>query len=492
MLTRLKVNGFKNLVDVDVRFGPLTCIAGPNDVGKSNLFDAIAFLAALAERPLLEAAQSVRGEQGRPGNPLFLFQSIGDKYAEEMSFEVEMIVPREGIDDLGQKVRASATLLRYRLTLARGQQDGREALGLAKEELTPIPAEEAEAHLVFPHKAVWRRSAVVGRRAEPLITTEGDGLERVVRLHRESRREADASLHWPIFNLPRTVLSAPILPLAPTVLLARSEMRSWRRMHLEPSALRRPDDLTAPPRLASDGSHLAATLYHLARRSARNGTEGWAEHAPAGEVYAEVANRLFDLVDDVRDVSVDLDEARRLLTLLVTDRNGVSHPAQALSEGTLRFLALAVLAYSSDAGVLCIEEPENGIYPKRIPAMVRLLCDIAMDVRFGVGPDNPLRQVIVNTHSPAVVAEVPEDSLVLAEPVRGQRDGKLYRSIQLSGLDGTWRAGAGRRLGPGILLSYLAPVGLKAEPRAGGNGSGTRRVVDRPDVGALLSPPDGG
>ena len=43
MLTRLKVSGFKNLVDVDIRFGPFTCIAGANGVGKSNLFDAINF-----------------------------------------------------------------------------------------------------------------------------------------------------------------------------------------------------------------------------------------------------------------------------------------------------------------------------------------------------------------------------------------------------------------------------------------------------------------
>jgi AAA15 family ATPase/GTPase len=28
MLTRLRVTGFKNLFDVDVRFGPFTCIAG--------------------------------------------------------------------------------------------------------------------------------------------------------------------------------------------------------------------------------------------------------------------------------------------------------------------------------------------------------------------------------------------------------------------------------------------------------------------------------
>ena len=64
MLTRLQIKGFKNLVDVDVRFGPFTCAAGCNGVGKSNLFDAICFLGSLARMPLLEAAQSVRGERG--------------------------------------------------------------------------------------------------------------------------------------------------------------------------------------------------------------------------------------------------------------------------------------------------------------------------------------------------------------------------------------------------------------------------------------------
>lgn len=49
MLTQLKVSGFKNLVDVDVHFGPFTCVAGANGVGKSNLFDAIKFLSAIAD-----------------------------------------------------------------------------------------------------------------------------------------------------------------------------------------------------------------------------------------------------------------------------------------------------------------------------------------------------------------------------------------------------------------------------------------------------------
>ncbi len=64
MLTRLRVKGFKNLVDVDVRFGPFTCIAGPNGAGKSNLFDAITFLGDLASMPIIKAASRARGNLG--------------------------------------------------------------------------------------------------------------------------------------------------------------------------------------------------------------------------------------------------------------------------------------------------------------------------------------------------------------------------------------------------------------------------------------------
>ena len=93
MLTRLHVSGFKNLVDVDVRFGAFTCIAGANGVGKSNLFDAIRFLSALANLPLIEAALSVRDEEGKTGDVRSLFHRVGNHYVDRMSFEAEMIVP---------------------------------------------------------------------------------------------------------------------------------------------------------------------------------------------------------------------------------------------------------------------------------------------------------------------------------------------------------------------------------------------------------------
>ena len=47
--------------------------------------------------------------------------------------------------------------------------------------------------------------------------------------------------------------------------------------------------------------------------------------------------------------------------------------------------------------------------------MLRLLKEIATVTDDPIGPDNPLRQVIINTHSPAVVSEVDEDSLLFAQ-----------------------------------------------------------------------------
>ena len=61
MLTRLEADGFKNLLDFELDLGPYSCIAGPNAVGKSNIFDVIEFLSLLAEHPFMEAAQRFAG-----------------------------------------------------------------------------------------------------------------------------------------------------------------------------------------------------------------------------------------------------------------------------------------------------------------------------------------------------------------------------------------------------------------------------------------------
>ena len=493
MLTRLKVTGFKNLVDVDVSLGPFTCVVGPNGSGKSNLFDAIRFLSALANHTLMEAAASVRDQDSRTADVHNLFHRSGDRHAERMSFEAEMLVPRTAVDDLGQEAGASITFLRYSLELARREAgDGLVPgfLEIMREELVHISQRDAGRHLPFPHSAgEWRKSVVRGQRRAPFISTRGEGEDRVVFLHQDGG-SSGRPLSRPA-SLPRTVLSSANAAESPTVLAARREMESWRMLQLEPAAIRRSDAFASPARLGTDGSRLAATLYRLAQAAEADssGREG-EEEVAANPAYRRIAERLSEFIDDVGEVYIDRDEKREHLTLYATDGEDTPHPAAALSDGTLRFLALAVLEMDPETqGVLCLEEPENSIHPARVPAVLRLLRDIAVDTRQAAGPENPLRQVIVNTHSPAVLQQVPQESVVSVKVVEAM-DGKgLPKKARFFCLPDTWRAknsGEPDTIDLGDLIAFLNPVLRKDQLEAEAK---EKRVVDREDVRQLLLSP---
>ena len=499
MLTRLKVSNFKNLVDVDLYLGPFTCVVGPNGVGKSNLFDAIRFLSALANRTLMEAAATVRDQDSRTAPVRDLFHRVGNHYAERMTFEAEMIVPRRAIDDLGQEAEASITFLRYSLELAyRETADSlvRGNLAIVKEELVHITHGDAPRHLLFPHSVKdWRKSAVYGKRHAPyFISTTGEGENRVIKLHQDGG-SSGRPLPRSAANLPRTVLSIANAAESPTVLAARREMESWQMLQLEPSALRRPDEFGAPTHLGADGRYLAATLHRLARHDGQNQdiTEQQLldltiqlETQPSApqKVYSQIANRLAELIDGVHEIHIEPDEKRELLTLYVKNEEGTFHPARALSDGTLRFLALAVLESDPQMqGVLCLEEPENGIHPARIPAILQLLRDIAVDTQEPVGEDNPLRQVIVNTHSPVVFQQVPDDSVVFVKAKEAiDEERRLCKKAHFLCLSDTWRAKVSEDAARGDLLPYLNPVLPKNYIEV----SKQKRVVDREDMQQLL------
>ena len=477
MITRLQIDGFKNLMGVDLHFGPFTCIAGANGAGKSNLFDAIRFLGALASpMPLMQAAATVR-DNPRADDIRSIFHHVGDRWGNVMRFDVEMIVPSSAIDDLGQPATASITFLRYELELGlRSDPDtGGPSLEIRHEALLPIKQSEAGKRLLFPHKAsTWRRSVVLGARrgGSFLSTTKKDG-KRVVQRHQDGG--GGNPIPSIAQSLKRTIISAATAE-APTLLCARREMESWLQLQLEPTALRHPSDLNSTPNLKPNGENLPATLYRIARTSS----------SPEA-IYAQVANRLAELIKDVRDVTVERDDKLELLTLILTDRENTSHSARSLSDGTLRFLALTVLEMDPDAhGVLCLEEPENGIHPDRIAAMLALLRDISMDVTLAVGPDNPLRQVIINTHSPLVVGECPDDALVLARSVQAITDGRTFNKITFHGIAETWRDKSSYApISRGQLLAYLDPLCMQA-PVEGAfpvlRGGRARRVRDRPDL----------
>ena len=256
-----------------------------------------------------------------------------------------------------------------------------------------------------------------------------------------------------------------------TLVLARQEMAGWTQLQLEPSALRAPDGFTAPRSMGPSGSHLPATLYDLAQAAQRN--------HPGGErdIYARVANRLSELVENVRGIAIDVDE-RQLLSIVMTDLQNTEHVASALSDGTLRFLALTVMESDPRSRrLLCLEEPENGMHPLRIAAMIELLGELAVDVDVPVDADNPLRQVIINTHSPSVVACVQDDALLVAHAGRGSVS--VASRLSVRHLPETWRCeGAADEptVTRGDLLAYQQTRGRPAARRSSGGGGSSLKM----------------
>lgn len=440
MLTRLKVKGFKSLEDVEVRFGPFTCIAGANGVGKSNLFDAILFLKDLADISIIDAATRIRNSGRQRANISSLFTKTASHQSQQMEFEVDFLVKDKVIDDFGREAKPKVTYLTYKLILRYipATSTSPEGIELAHESLDFIQKREAKKRLGFPVSKEFFESIYKGSSKIDFIYTDNESGHGVVKIRQDQTNGPPISI--PISKAERTILSNINTIDRPTALAARREIQSWTLLQLETSSLRRPDDFLSISKVSATGEHLPATFARLGKNN-------------------EVANQLANLLPDVANIFVDIDEKRQLKTLYLETTSGIKHEARALSDGTLRFLALSIIGADTESGhVICLEEPENGIHPARVPAIVELLYQMVVDTECTVGPDNPLRQLIVNTHSPLVIQRLPTDDIVVSQAYK--RDGASLS--RFSPIFGTWRQtsfDSSQTIEPiafGALLDYLA------------------------------------
>ena len=414
MLLSLSIKNFKSIREAHVRFGPFTCFIGHNGVGKSNLFDAIHFLSALAERAISDACTEVRRTSDGGYSPLDLV--FGRDPARRIELSAEMVVPPRVEDDFGDTTRPSTTLLTYTVRLRYASDSDR--LLVEYESLAHAKLKDSRSFIAFDSTHAFRKSVALGqRRGGPLISTRADRIQ----LHGDGGSRGRPA---PVGKSPLTVVGGTNTSDYPTVLSAKREMASWRVLHLEPSSMRSPDSRSATPHVSASGGHIPATLNSIVARDP--------------DASAEILNRLRQLNSDIVEMGVYSDDIRDQLALRARVR-GVDNwlYGRSLSDGTLRYIALVLMLVDvQDRTVLCIEEPENGIHPSRVPNLAELLRDYAVDVNDRVGNDNPLRQVVVNSHSPEVARQFSYDDLLFVERALTSDVGpvSVFRPIS-----GTWR-----------------------------------------------------
>jgi predicted ATPase len=212
-------------------------------------------------------------------------------------------------------------------------------------------------------------------------------------------------------TLSRTVLSSTIASMRHAI-AARTELRSLKMLHLNPDILRQYCSVKAPHTLASDGSNLPAVLARMQKE----------DKYALGDISRDMVN----LVPGIHKIRVEKNKLSDQYIIQAKTSEQRSFSSQVLSDGTLRLLALTTLKHDIKfRGVLCLEEPENGVDPLHLPNMAHLLRSIATNFDDPDHSDKPLRQILITTHSPAFIS-LPEviDSLIFALKITHVEPGK--------------------------------------------------------------------
>ena len=174
-------------------------------------------------------------------------------------------------------------------------------------------------------------------------------------------------------------------------------------------------DLNRKFRLDSDGFGLSALLQEISNYDPRLFIElrtkfcRFFPQFKSVRVESEMAlQRAYDGVGNVAGSSRAVGNA-----IYFETKTGESIRAQQASDGATLFLGFLALAHlPKPPNLLLIEEPENGIYPKRLGEVVKMLKEM---VHRSEGA--PFPQIILSTHSPYVLSFFePEEVTFLSRP----------------------------------------------------------------------------
>jgi predicted ATPase len=386
MVTKIQVNGFKTFNNFTMEFAPLTVIVGANASGKSNLFDAMQLLTRIVENDLKTAFSEQRGD----ANELFTQYSQNES-SSEIEFVVELLVDKNIKDKFGGEVTLKYTRLRYELTIKKSiNSRGIDDLVIIKESLNPIRHDDdlwIKSYMLNKKNIEnWRPKVKTGKRGVAYIDTEND------RINLRQDGKGGIKKEFPLNNINQAILSIVNSVDFPHALAAKEEIRNWKFLQLNPEDLRKPSSYLAKDNLTHTGQNLAATLFRIKNTD---------PHAIKG-----IVRKLNKLLPSIVDVDVIDDKVGKQFVIQIRTQDNREFTSRVLSEGTLRLLTLCVFLYDPlYNGLICFEEPENGIHPARIKMTANLLTELVSHFEDD-DVDSELRQVIVNSHSSVLVHEI--------------------------------------------------------------------------------------
>ena len=384
MVRRIQALNYRCLRHVDVRLdGNFHILVGPNASGKSTLMDVIGFFADVTGDGIEGAVRKrvpdfrdlVWGRQGNGGR-----------------FELAIEVGTEA-----SSADSARNAIRYDL-VAGNDRSG--------------PRIDRVQGLAVAPRAPQRRS--ISRFPEPLAPVSSiAGCNRpedgVVLFQGPSSRYMDeyqsrfGSVDWEELTEKKLTRELRRELDALNALKAAWEFDAWgsrvRRLLLDGRRLREASQpFQVVGGLSADGSNLPWMVLQLIEKH-EDRFRAWLDHVRV-------------VLPELKGVGVVEREDDNRGHLMLAYGAGIEVPSWSVSEGTLRLLALTLVAYLPDEGaVYLIEEPENGIHPLAIEAVYQSLSS-AYD-----------SHVFVTTHSPTLLGcASPREVLCFARDQEGATD----------------------------------------------------------------------
>ena len=344
MIRRIQALNYRCLRYVDVRLDRFHVLVGPNASGKSTLLDVVTFLGDMLCGGLESAVEK------RTRN----FQDLVWKRPEEdLGFElaVEFEIP-EGVGKQLPPERKFETF-RYEIAI----KEGRNGIRIDSERALLMPRENDRSRqepLRFPDPPEAPGTILIGGRRRGSRTILSKSREGRDNFNIEVSEEAGKG--WAIsisFGPGRSTLAN--LPESPEKFPVSTHVKRLletgvQRLFLDSSRMRQsspPDRRRAG--FSPDGSNLPRVIRQL-RREREEAFNDWLDHVRASLPEIESV-RVVDREDDRH-------------CYLMIRYAGVEVPSWAVSDGTLRLLALTLPAYLPESGkTYLMEEPENGLHP---------------------------------------------------------------------------------------------------------------------------------
>jgi predicted ATPase len=350
MIHTLAISGYRSIRDLAVPLGQLTVVTGANGAGKSSLYRALRLLADVAQGRVI---QSIAAEGGLDST----------LWAGPESFSHAM---KTGEAPVQGAIRKSPIALR--MGFASDEFGYAIDLGLG------VPGGSAfNRDPVVKAESLWIGDKLLPRNA--MAERRGPS----VRVRDDNGAWVQSTQQIPTTDSLVTYWSDP--RSAPELSALRERLRAWRfydHLSTDRSApARRPQVGTFTPVLAADGSDLAAAVQTIREIGDAVALETAIEDAFPGSTInvASGEGGYFEL--EIRQ--------HGLLRAL---------KAAEVSDGTLRFLMLAVALLSPRSPALMVlNEPETSLHESLLPALGRLILQAANKT-----------QIVVVSHAAALVS----------------------------------------------------------------------------------------